>query len=207
MWPKLVCHYTATVFEDWTDFLNSYAVVFKGEVTVEVLVEAKRRPQAQISKGVAGSSAVSSSLSLKQLASKWNVSVTTAKNRKVQLGMAISRRPQFLFMPEVERIIKQLDAGYKTEDIARSFACSKSAIEQILAQNPELKAKRHQLRFQERQSRHRQVIFDAAKLPNMQRRVDIQTNYRASYTWLYKHDREWLYETIPQEIPRANRVH
>ena len=146
-------------------------------------------------------------LSLRQLANKLQVSVTTAKNRKMQAGSEISGRPQFLFKPEVELIKKQLNEGFKTEDIARRFSCSKSAIEQILVQNPELKARRNQLRFQERQSHHRKVVSQATNMPNVHRRVDIQTKCRASYTWLYKHDREWLYNNIPQEIPRAQRGH
>lgn len=193
----------ATIFENWSDFLNWYQRTSRKEMGVTV-EKAKPIQKPDLVKLVSADEAISG-LSLRQLANKWKVSVTTAKNRKMQAGGEIFLRPQFLFKPEVELIKKQLSEGFKTEDIAQRFGCSKSAIEQILAQNPEMKARRHQLRFQERQSHHRQVISEAINMPNTQRRVDLQTKYRTSYTWLYKHDREWLYSNIPKAIPRGDR--
>lgn len=197
----------ATIFEKWSDFLNCYEQILRKEISI-VVAEQKpnHSPNPSFAKVISTAESIAG-LSLRQLANKLQVSVTTAKNRQLQAGTEISCRPQFLFKPEVELIKKQLSEGFKTEDIARRFGCSKSAIEQILAQNPELKARRNQLRFQERQSHHRQVISQATNMPNVHRRVDIQNKYRTSYTWLYKHDREWLYDNIPQEIPRAQRVH
>ncbi len=197
----------ATIFENWSDFLSCYEKIIRKEMSIAATIEKANHSQKPDLVKLVSSAESLAGLSLRQLANKWNVSVTTAKNTKLRGGFEIVIRPQFLFRPEVELITKQLHQGLKTEDIARQFGCSKSAIEQILTQNPDLKARRHQLRFQERQSHHRQVIAEASNRPSMQRRGDIQTEYRTSYTWLYKHDREWLYNHIPEEIPRAHRVH
>ena len=143
--------------------------------------------------------------SLRSFARNHQCSVITAKKLAVQQGVQIDRRPKMLFGAERDLIQQLLKDGLKTAEIACKMLCSVAAVEQILAQNPDIVRLRKEARFDAAKQQHRGTIQSLLITSPHLRRVDVQRAAKASYSWLYKHDSVWLYQTLPAETPRAQR--
>lgn len=143
--------------------------------------------------------------SLRSFAKRINCSVITAKKIALQQGVQIDRRPQLLFGAERDLIKQLLKDGLTTAQIAAEIPCSVGSVEQILSQNPDIAAQRKAIRKTKTLQKHRSAIRQLlVNNPNW-RRSDVQDSARAAYTWLYKHDSEWLYQQLPAETPRQQR--
>ena len=143
--------------------------------------------------------------SLRSYAKRINCSIITAKKLAVQQGVQIERRPQTIFGAERELITQLLSDGLSTAKIANKIACSIAAVEQILAQNPDIVKQRKEMRLSVTRQKHRDAIQKLLALKSTWRRTDVQKVARTAYTWLYKHDSEWLYQQLPAETPRVQR--
>ncbi|MEH8015784.1 TnsD family transposase [Rheinheimera muenzenbergensis] len=143
--------------------------------------------------------------SLRSFARRLNCSVTTAKKIALQQGVLIERRPQTLFGAERDLITQLLSDGQSTAKIALKMLCSIAAVEQILAQNPDIVQQRRERRVSVTRQKHRDAIQKLLISKSTWRRTDVQKAARASYTWLYKNDSEWLYQQLPAETPREQR--
>lgn len=143
--------------------------------------------------------------SLRSFARNHQCSVITAKKLAVQQGVQIDRRPKMLFGAERDLIQQLLKDGLKTAEIACKMLCSVAAVEQILAQNPDIVRLRKEARFDAAQQKHRDTIQSLLMTSPNLRRVDVQRTAKAAYMWLYKHDSAWLYQTLPAETPRTQR--
>lgn len=144
-------------------------------------------------------------MSMRQAAKRANVSVGYAKSIAMQNNIRIHRRAQFLFATERKQILSRLKAGELTTSIAKEMECSQSAVEQLLTQFPDIKELRIQLRFEKQRNTHRSILHECLDRTKAPTRGQIQSLCRSSYTWLFKHDKEWLYETLPSAIPRNRR--
>jgi hypothetical protein len=145
------------------------------------------------------------SASLRSVAKGFGVSVTFVKNIAIQESISINTRAQRIFSPERSKIKSMLKKGTSTEKIAAKMKCSTAAVEQVLTQHPAIKTIRTNLRYFKLQQCHRKCISGfIAKDPGITR-GNLQKLARASYTWLFKHDKAWLYETLPKAIPRKDR--
>ncbi|GAB2922351.1 TnsD family Tn7-like transposition protein [Rheinheimera gaetbuli] len=143
--------------------------------------------------------------SLRSFAKRINCSVITAKKIALQQGVQIDRRPQLLFGAERDMIKQLLKDGLSTAAIAAKIACSVASVEQILTQNPDIVALRKNLRLKNTRQKHRTTIRLLLNNHSGWRRSDVQNEARAAYTWLYKHDSDWLYQQLPAETPRQQR--
>lgn len=144
-------------------------------------------------------------LSLRQAATLSNVSISFVKAKAIHNAIPIERRAQKLFAPEREQILNQLCEGSNTKEIAIRMMCSVSAVEQILTQNPELVDLRAKLRCLRLKIKHRTSLVVFIESHQVVKRVEVQRGCRASYTWLFKHDKEWLYDHLPAAVPRKDR--
>lgn len=143
--------------------------------------------------------------SLRSFARRLKCSVTTAKKIALQQGVLIERRPQTLFGAERDLITQLLSNGLSTAKIASKMLCSIAAVEQILAQNPDIVQQRKEMRVSVTRQKHRDAIQKLLTIKSTWRRTDVQRAARAAYTWLYKNDSEWLYQQLPAETPREQR--
>jgi hypothetical protein len=143
--------------------------------------------------------------SLRQAAKAAKVSVGFAKSTALKNGIEIERRAQRLFAAERKQIKDMLKAGTKTQEIAHTMKCSVGAVEQILAQFPEIRRLRERLRFYQKRHCNRQRITTYLKKNSGATRGAVKNNESAAYYWCYKHDNKWLYRSLPNEIPRTER--
>jgi len=87
-------------------------------------------------------------------------------------------------------IVGLLKDGVKTQQIANEVDYSVGAAEQVLSQHPGLVEKRHQMRFNAQSHKHKNCILQALAEHPEYHRGDFQQECRASYSWLFKHDKE-----------------
>ncbi len=162
-----------------------------------------RKPEADIEATIVD--ALTSGLSLRKVSEKFRVSIGFVKKVAVIHKIELDLRPQKIFRPEQDEIIDKLALGYPTQDIAKQCHCSIGAIETILSQHPdivELRADTRKLRKRERMRLSLLTTINELQSP---RRNDIKLKNGTAYIWLYKHDKVWLYDHLPAQIPRCYR--
>lgn len=188
----------AHLFDSWKSFTAFYAQLNTISVKAESLPG--KAPKAKVPKYRPDQHG-----SLRSFAKRINCSIITAKKLAVQQGVQIERRPQTIFGAERDLITQLLSDGLSTAKIANKISCSVAAVEQILAQNPDIVKQRKEMRLSVTRQKHRDAIQQLLALKSTWRRTDVQKAARAAYTWLYKHDSEWLYQQLPAETPREQR--
>ncbi|MEZ9140520.1 MULTISPECIES: TnsD family Tn7-like transposition protein [unclassified Shewanella] len=148
---------------------------------------------------------ISSGVSLRKVSVDEGLSVTTLKILAHREGLDINLRPSKIFKNMERCIWIKLMIGNTTSSIANEFSISVGAVEVILRKFPELITLRKRIRFYKLQKRHREALQSLLRDKATPTRGLIQKAIRASYTWLFKHDKEWLYKNLPAEIPREQR--
>ncbi|MEH6628189.1 MAG: TnsD family Tn7-like transposition protein [Motiliproteus sp.] len=144
-------------------------------------------------------------ISLIAIAKKVRLSVTTLRCLAEQEGVEIAVRPKSLYRPVRRAIWRKLMIGKSIKSIAKKFGVSVGSIEQILTSHRYLIPLRRRIRHFKSRQKHRNFLESMIKENPSIRRVDVQKYSKGAYAWLYRHDREWLYKTLPPAIPRPRR--
>lgn len=143
--------------------------------------------------------------SLREVSRYFKRSIIYVKKIAVQHNVQVDRRPKRIFGVDRELIVGMLKSGVKTRQIAHKVDCSVGAVEQVLSQHPDLVKSRREMRFNAQLNNHQQNILKVLDgRPNLHR-GEIQCACKASYSWLFKHDKEWLYSVLPPSLPRSKR--
>lgn len=148
---------------------------------------------------------ISSGVSLRKVSVGEGLSVTTLKILAHREGLDINLRPSKVFKYMERSIWLKLMVGNTTSSIADEFSISVGAVEVILRKFPDLVVLRKRIRVYKQQRRHREALLGFLNENTNPSRGLVQKTIRASYTWLFKHDKEWLYQNLPAEIPREQR--
>lgn len=143
--------------------------------------------------------------SLREVSRYFKRSIKYVKKIAVHQNVQVDRRPKRIFGVDRELIVGMLKSGVKTRQIANKVDCSVGAIEQVLSQYPDIVECRQQIRFKAKCLEHQNCILSALSEHPDFHRGEIQRECRASYTWLFKHNQQWLYEHVPPAIPRQFR--
>jgi hypothetical protein len=143
--------------------------------------------------------------SLRAVSERCKRSVIYVKKLAIQNNISVKTRAKRIFGADRALIVGMLKDGVKTQQIARVVDYSVGAVEQVLSQHPGLVEQRHQMRFDAQCHKHQQCILRTLSEHPEYYRSDFQRECRASYGWLFKHDKEWLYSVMPDAIPRSRR--
>jgi hypothetical protein len=136
-------------------------------------------------------------LSLRKISKHVGLSVISIKSKVLANGGVINRRESKIFADERRAIFRKLFIGRPTKQIAKQFDISVGAVEQLLTQYPAIVKQRQHFRYREKQVKHRSILSAAmAKNPNYSRNK-LKLKVSASYLWLFKNDKQWLYQNIP----------
>ena len=141
--------------------------------------------------------------SLRQAAMAVGTTVSTLKIKALQKGICVDTRPSKIFEDTQRAIWRKLFIGIKCREIASMMKLSIGAVEKVLSRYPELVTLRKKIRDMHKRQQHRQNLQRAAS--KFQTRNEIKRALSGSYMWLYKHDRTWLYQHLPEAIPRSIR--
>lgn len=143
--------------------------------------------------------------SLRAVSERCMRSVIYVKKLAIQNNIPVKTRAKRIFGADRALIVGMLKDGVKTQQIASEVDYSVGAVEQVLSQHPDLVEKRHRMRFNAQCHKHQNCILQALAAHPEYHRGDFQRECRASYNWLFKHDKEWLYCVMPAAIPRSRR--
>lgn len=143
--------------------------------------------------------------SLRAVSARCKRSVIYVKKLAIQNNIPVKTRAKRIFGADIALIVGLLKDGVKTQQIAREVDYSVGAVEQVLSQHPSLVEQRHQMRFNAQCHKHQNFILQALAEHPEYHRGDFQRECRASYSWLFKHDKEWLYSVMPDAVPRSRR--
>ncbi|NPU94913.1 MAG: hypothetical protein HPY82_23660 [Gammaproteobacteria bacterium] len=100
---------------------------------------------------------------------------------------------------------RKLMIGKSTKSIAIEFNIAQSSVQYLLAAHPYLYALREKIRLYQCIQEYRKTIQRKINANPNFGRSDLQKAEPAAFTWLRRHDKEWLYSTLPPAIPRAKR--
>lgn len=121
-------------------------------------------------------------LTLTRVAAELGLSVTTVGVAAERLGLAIrGRRPKSLTDDVKERVCQSLRNGLAPREVAKTYNLSLVSIYRILRMDKTLATKCAGERFRQRRDEYR-------------KRFSSPERSRADYSWLRRHDREWLAE-------------
>ncbi|MBW8191818.1 TnsD family transposase [Neiella marina] len=150
-------------------------------------------------------SQLSDGLSMNAISRQQRCSAKIIKRIALQHGVTISRNPKFLHHAARRKIWRLLLIGQPCSEIAKIMDCSKAAIELELSYYPELKPLRKKIQYFKLQQKHRTALLKATDaFPNYSR-TQLQKRYKATYSWLYKNDTDWLNSHLPPTIPISER--
>ncbi len=132
-------------------------------------------------------------------ASQVGVDVGTAMAWAAASGVQVARRPKVLISAVRQSIVNNLRIGADKSEVARSHGLSISTISRLLRTEVGLHAAWKVARFETARSKARgawQAVCTAqlGAGPKMLRAMD-----PASYAWLYRNDRAWLTDHLPEK--------
>ncbi|TPH18086.1 TnsD family Tn7-like transposition protein [Litorilituus lipolyticus] len=191
------------LFETFDEFISQYRLVECGHEPISVTEEkihdfnGNDKPDDKIIE------LLRAGHSLRKISSACEVSIGYAKKIAQLNGVAINRRTQFIHESERRDVWRKLFIGQTTENIADTMGISIGAVEQILSCYPELVQLRKKIRYFNKRKKHRQSLIKSNH--KYTTRKEIRADCSASYIWLYKHDKGWLYSNLPEAIPRQHR--
>ncbi|HCV05734.1 MAG TPA: hypothetical protein DG048_24150 [Pseudoalteromonas sp.] len=124
-------------------------------------------------------------------------SVNYVKSIARQMGVKYQKRTKFI-TPDIEaRIIAKAKAGLHRQTIAHEEGVSVPTVELFINGVLGLSDKRRNLRKESRRKYARQALLNTmSNLPELTRK-NIKKAIYADYMWLYRHDKTWLYQTLP----------
>jgi len=144
--------------------------------------------------------------SVRSAARQAGVSIGTALLWAQQQGIATSSRAKTLTPLIRASAVKHLLAGEPKEAIASSLSISVQSVTRILLGTPGLKQRRDDLLFAKRQKEARAAWLRCLRLPGGG--STLRNRQPAAYAWLYRNDRNWLAQHLPDraESVRVQRV-
>jgi hypothetical protein len=190
------------LFESWHEFTVEVNKIYM-PLEAQPVVISERKQSIELSHKA--QALLRSGRSLRAVSKEVGVSVSTLKILAQRAGIKIDCRPSKVFTGIERAIWRLLMLGEKTSDIAFKFGISVGAVEKVLSKHPELVILRKQIWFYQHRKFHRSaILMHMDHNPTVTRKL-IGLALGASYIWLYKHDKEWLYVHLPPEIPRSKR--
>lgn len=186
------------LFENWEGFLEQY--------NSEIRAEDSIRPEPSYSDPLAHKKQQARALlhtgkSLRYVAKNTGLSVGTIRALAEQERVPIKTRPKSIYAFEQRAIWRKLMIGQPSDNIAKVYNISTGAVEQILRSHPYLVPLRKKIRFRSKQIDSRSALELFLNSGEKVSRKDIQKEMKGRYTWLYRHDKKWLYSNIPEKQP------
>ncbi|WP_430455044.1 TnsD family Tn7-like transposition protein [Rheinheimera sp.] len=135
-------------------------------------------------------------LSMRQVSNETGYAVGTVKTIALRNNVSIGRRRKKI-TKDIERDIwRKAFLGMHRADIAKLHNVSLGAVEQIIQSHKGLSEWRHHLLMCQRKAENRKLLLERMQSQPELTRGELK-NTCSSYMWLYKNDKDWLYEHLP----------
>jgi hypothetical protein len=144
--------------------------------------------------------------SLSLAARNQGVSIAMAQRRVAALGHVINRRPRKLKSDAQAALRKLASAGKSKQEIAAALSVSPQTVMRFINTDFGLKEVWEKQRWTRLRDSKR-TSWTAAVNRNVGRGVNAaRAEQAAAYAWLYRHDRDWLAESIQSFRPTVSEV-
>jgi len=182
------------LFGSWAEFLRSLTTknVSPQSIQKSAPIELQLRADSDILKSL-----VQNQGSMRKTARQHHIAVQTVKALAVQKGVDVRRHPQKITPSMYRDIWRKLHIGLFCSDIAKGLGISTSSVEQVLNCEKILVGIRKQLRTQRWKLQHRMKWLNNLNQNPRVGRTELKHALPDTYTWLYRHDRDWLTENQP----------
>lgn len=181
------------LFESWPKFINVSSRLIEPQLPDKDLSPQRTDWSEAIACLMRGES-------LRSVSKRYSTTVHTLKVRAQQRGVVVDTRPSKLFKSEQRQIWWKLLIGIKTQVISSEFNVSVGAIEKVLTRYPDLKVIRKRMWYLADFRHHQQQLLTYLSDHSDATRNDIKKSISASYAWLYKHEKPYLYSVMPKRI-------
>lgn len=162
-------------------------------------IQEETRPQKSGSKSIKQTDIINdlkSGQALQQVSRKTGLSLGFLKQLALRNHIPVERRRQSISEAMERAIWCKAFMGQHRADIAAHFNISVGAIEQIIQSHEGLSQWRKHIRHAAAKRHHRHMLRSFIDAHPKATRNEIKQS-TSSYMWLYKHDKEWLYEHLP----------
>jgi hypothetical protein len=184
------------LFGDWDSFLNAYESYVRVDISQESL---KYIPSFIDKQKTVARNLVHKKISLRTVARITGLSVTTVRSIAGQERVAIAARAKLIYPEERRGIWRKLLLGETTQNIAHIYGVSVGSIELILRCYPYLVPLRKKIRLYKARNKYREKLIQLLTADPSMTRNNIRCEHQAVYSWLYRHDREWMYLYLPKK--------
>lgn len=180
-------------FETFNDFLSLYNVVLSDLRLGEQVCEEKiRENQKKLIHLV-----YQEGISLNQSSTMIDSSVTSLARFLDKKEIPRNKRPRIVGTPTESKLIEMLKTGESRKFIASELNLRKSFIKDYLSLNQSLKTQWESENHAKQIQLHRNQLLNALKNhPNLPIKA-IRRLPKNGFQWLYRHDFQWLTETLP----------
>jgi len=183
----------ALVFDTWRDFLVGYEEA--GSRELETPQPAATSDTADPALDLA--CLVGAGLSVSAAARELGIATTTATQIARRAGIRFTRRRKVLKGPHLRQIERLLRRGWSSKRVSEATGRSVVSINRLLAADPDLKQAWQTAAFLARRKISRKALLTAIRRHPGATVKELRKMRYADYTWLYRHDREWLRTAIP----------
>ncbi|WP_404391372.1 TnsD family Tn7-like transposition protein [Pseudoalteromonas phenolica] len=134
--------------------------------------------------------------SLRTVSANLGVSVGYVKQLALRNNYKVDRR-RWKLTDEIERDVwRKAFVGWHRVDIAKHHGLSVGTIEQLIQSHQGLSNWRHHMVMAKRKAENRSDLIQAIEKNPQITRNELKRTF-SCYMWLYKNDREWLYQNLP----------
>ena len=146
-------------------------------------------------------------VSMRSIAAQYACSIGFIKSLALRNNREVERRRKFITRDIERSIWRKAFIGLHRSEIAEAFGISIGAVEQIIQSHAGLSYWRHHIKMQDKKVLMRKEL-KSYLLGNPQASRNQIKKMTKSYMWLYKHDKEWLYENLPatQKVTRNKGI-
>jgi hypothetical protein len=185
------------LFETWAEFKKE---VMSGDVhTRQIVRDLSKNNHAEVDWELA-TTLVSEGYSMRHVAKEFGTTVSSVKLKAINKGIVVNTRPSIVTSNIARAIWRKLVIGAKTEFIAKEIDVSVAAIEKVLTQHTELPELRKRIWYYQALKKHKISIINYLAEHPYATRTEARKILGASYTWLYKHEKNLLYSLLPERV-------
>jgi uncharacterized phage protein gp47/JayE len=135
--------------------------------------------------------------SARSAAEEVGVSANTGVRWAIQAGIRFTSRAKVMKGGALMEIEAALRKGADRVDVSRDYGLSVSTINRLLSTNHPLRDEWTAARHEFARQKHRTAIRAAYARDPQSTQRELRTRNGASWTWLYRHDRDWLISAAP----------
>jgi hypothetical protein len=194
----------AMLFESWEEFLEAYSNAASHDESppsVGLSQHNEDSKEEMLYRLVANEGR-----SIRQAAFCLHISTTTGAQMARRLGIAFTPRPKQMTPERVRRIKRLLRTGASTRNVATQSSVSVGSINRLLAADEHLReVHKMKLYLAKRREARKAFCCWTRTFPGHQVN-ELRKMPGNPYTWLYRHDRNWLREQIPSLWTASSRV-